>query len=76
MLAVKLHTGKRIERWFRQQDTLRDIIRCAAYAAKSLEILNLTLATNEIPKREFNNLSMTIAEAGIKHRTLLYIQSR
>ncbi|EDV24234.1 UBX domain-containing protein 10 [Trichoplax sp. H2] len=76
MLAVKLNNGKRIERWFRRSNTLNDIIRYAAYAAKSLEVLSLILVTNEIPKREFDNLSMTIAEADIKQRTLLYLQSR
>lgn len=75
-LAIKMLDGTRHERWFRQSDTIGDIL-CYAQSVTTEPLPdNCEICTNELPKRIFSDLSQTLEDVGLQSRTVLYIQER
>lgn len=75
-LAVKMLDGSRHERWFRLSDTIGDILCYAESVTDETLPENCEICTNELPKRVFSDLSLTLEDAGLPSRTVLYIQER
>lgn len=74
-LAIKMLDGSRHERWFRHTDTLAAVITFAASLSNNLPP-PCQLCTNEVPRRVFDNLSLSLSQAGIDSRTLLYLEEK
>jgi len=72
-LAVKLLDGSRHERWFRQTDTLSTVLSFAESVSDS-KLPPCHLCTSEVPRRVFDNFSVTLSQAGINSRTVLYLE--
>ena len=72
-LAVKLLDGSRYERWFRHTDTLGTVLAFAESVSKD-QLPLCHFCTNEVPRRVFNNFSVSLTEAGINSRTVLYLE--
>ena len=71
-LAIKLLDGQRHERWFKSSDTLGGVLAFAnSLSSKSLPLCQF--CTNDVPRRVFNDFSMTLEEAGVKSFTMLYL---
>jgi hypothetical protein len=71
-IGVKLPDGKRIQRRFRPQDTLRDILSFAELTA-SLDMAHCFLVSS-VPRASFTDLDLTLAACGIQNRTLLHVE--
>lgn len=72
-LAIKLLDGSRHERWFRQTDTLGAVMAFAA-SVSHVELPPCQFCTNEMPRRVFDNFSVSLSQAGISSRTVLYLE--
>ena len=72
-LAIKLLDGSRHERWFRNTDTLHTVMAFAQSVSKD-ELPPCQFCTNEVPRRVFNNFNVSLAQAGINSRTVLYLE--
>jgi len=72
-LAIKLLDGTRHERWFRPTDTLGAVIAFAASVTKD-ELPPCLICTNEVPRRVFDNFSLSLSQAGINSRTVVYLE--
>lgn len=78
MLKVRLPSGEYIQRRFDYQTScIRDVVHYAKLAADSkdarLTEKGLTLSTNFVPKVVFSDHSLTLAQAGLVHNTLLHL---
>ena len=72
-LAIKLLDGSRHERWFRQTDTLGAVLAFAESFSED-KLPPCQFCTNEVPRRVFNNFSISLMEACIISRTVLYLE--
>lgn len=72
-LAIKLLDGSRHERWFRHTDTLGMVLAFAESVSKD-KLPPCLFCTNEVPRRVFNNFSVSLTQAGIISRTVLYLE--
>ena len=72
-LAIKLLDGSRHERWFRHTNTLGAVMAFAASLCND-QLPPCHLCTNELPRRVFDDMSLSISEAGINSRTVLYLE--
>ena len=75
LLAVRLPSGSRVQNLFKSSDSLKTVVSFVLLKGSSpLEIENVCLVTNEMPKRELLDLSMSIEEAQLKDRTLMNLE--
>lgn len=72
-LAIKLLDGTRHERWFRPTDTLGTVMAFAASVTKD-ELSPCLICTNEVPRKVFDNFSLSLSQAGINSRTVVYLE--
>ncbi|XP_015758429.1 PREDICTED: uncharacterized protein LOC107337716 [Acropora digitifera] len=74
-LAVKLLNGSRHERWFRNSDTLGAVMAFAASLSTG-KLPPCQFCTNEVPRRVFDNCTLSLSQAGIQSRTLLHLEEK
>lgn len=74
-LAVKLLNGSRHERWFRNSDTLGAVMAFAASLSTG-KLPPCQFCTNEVPRRVFDNITLSLSQAGIQSRTLLHLEEK
>ncbi|XP_015759225.1 PREDICTED: caspase-2-like [Acropora digitifera] len=74
-LAVKLLNGSRYERWFRNSDTLEAVMAFAASVSTG-KLPPCQFCTNEVPRRVFDNITLSLSQAGIQSRTLLHLEEK
>lgn len=72
-LAIKLLDGSRHERWFRHTDTLGVVMAFAASLCND-QLPPCHFCTNEVPRRVFDDFSLSLSEAGINSRTVVYLE--
>ncbi|CAF0822773.1 unnamed protein product [Didymodactylos carnosus] len=72
-LAIRLPDGERLEKTFRSTDRITDVLKYVASKGNNLDKQNVYLSSGEVPKREFKDLNMTLAQAGIETRTVLFL---
>lgn len=75
-VAVRLPNGSRISRQFDCKETLHSVCEMALQNMSDNNSERWSLVTTDIPKRIFKDLTMSLKEAGIDDKTLLYMQSR
>ena len=72
LIAIKLNDGTRLEKEFHSNNTINDIIKFI----KSKNICfdqNFYLSSGDVPKRQFLNFNLTLSQANILTRTVLFI---
>lgn len=72
LIAIKLADGRRLQRMFYPTNTIKDIVNYV----KSQEIHSneqFYLSSGDVPKRQFQDLNLTISQAKIQTRTVLFI---
>ena len=74
-LAVKLLNGSRHERWFRNSDTLGAVMAFAASLSTG-KLPPCQFCTNEVPRRVFDNCTLSLSQAGIQSKTLLHLEKK
>ena len=78
-LKLRLPGGECIQRRFNYQVDQLGCVVCFAHSAirckdvNNLDVRNLTLSRNCVPKVEFRDLSLTLKQAGLVHNTLLHL---
>lgn len=72
-LAIKLLDGSRHERWFRHTDTL-GMVLAFAESVSTDKLPPCQFCTNDVPRRVFNNFSISLTQAGVISRTVLYLE--
>lgn len=73
MLGVKIPTdGTRHKQYFSQHDELRSIIQFAEKISGKEFINHILVLSN--PRRQFCDLSQTIAEAGLENKSVLHLE--
>ena len=73
-LCLKLPGGERLEEQFLVTDRITKIVSYAQQYS-SVDLSQCELATNEIPRRVISDQKMTLLDAGITVRTLLYFSA-
>lgn len=75
LLAIRLPNGTRVQNLFSSSECLHGIAQFALEKGNCpLEVGNVCLVTNDLPKREFRDLGVTVEEAEISDRTLLHLE--
>ncbi|XP_068753844.1 UBX domain-containing protein 10-like [Montipora capricornis] len=74
-LAVKLLDGSRHERWFRNTETLGAVMAFAASLSKD-KLPPCQFCTNEVPRRIFDDFSLSLSQAEIHSRTVLHLEEK
>ncbi|XP_052212709.1 uncharacterized protein LOC127831715 [Dreissena polymorpha] len=74
LLAIKLHDGKRVQRFFRPSESLVDVMHFAENSAL-VRYGNFNLLCNA-PRMMFTDLNVSIANTCIKDRTVLYLEQK
>ncbi|XP_062821986.1 UBX domain-containing protein 10 isoform X2 [Anolis carolinensis] len=72
LLAVRSPSGRRFERHFRPSDSLATVLAVAAQRNSSTYRHHI-LRTAEVPPRTFPDLSRSLQECGVPHKSLLCI---
>uniref|UniRef100_A0A8D0BRJ6 UBX domain protein 10 n=1 Tax=Salvator merianae TaxID=96440 RepID=A0A8D0BRJ6_SALMN len=76
LLAVRSPSGRRLERHFRPSDSLQTIVAAAAAVeGTSAAYRRCRIKTTEVPRRTFADLSKTLQECGIVHKSVLCISA-
>ena len=72
LIAIKLSDGRRLEKMFYPTNTIKDII---IYIKSEQIDLNgdFYLSSGDVPKRQFMDLNLTLSQAKIKTRSVLFI---
>ena len=86
LLCVKIPNGNRVQRRFRPSDLLCHVVAFALQHCKEEEEEreeereeeeeeeeDWELSTSDVPRKVFNNLSLSLKEAGLESRTLLHL---
>lgn len=73
LLCVKIPNGNRVQRRFRPSDLLCHVVAFALQHCKEEEEEDWELSTSDVPRKVFNNLSLSLKEAGLENRTLLHL---
>ena len=72
-LAIKLLDGSRHEHWFQNTDTLGDVLAFAE--SVSCDVLpSCHFCTSEVPRQVFTDMSVTVKDAGLQSRSVLYLE--
>ena len=74
LLGLKLPCGKRVQRYFRLDDTLGSLLRFAECAA-GCDFAGADLVCGTVPQRRFHDLQLTIESCQLMDKTLLHIQT-
>lgn len=72
LIAIKLSDGRRLQRMFYPTNTIKDII----IFVKSQQIdlnYDFYLSSGDVPKRQFTDLNLTLSQAKIRTRSVLFI---
>ena len=72
LLAVKLPSGKRIQRRFRKSDPLH-VVRHFAESSAKLDF-SATVMICDAPRRTFTDLNAKLSETELQNRTVLHLQ--
>ncbi|XP_066462468.1 UBX domain-containing protein 10 [Eleutherodactylus coqui] len=72
LLAVRSHSGQRLERFFRPSDTLFTVL-AAVEEKTGVSCKECSVESMEIPRRSFTDLSRTLKECGIPNKSVLCI---
>ena len=74
-IAIRLPDGSRCENFFTDSSTFMDLIQYLLNCSKS-EVIprNCEFVTSEVPRKVFSDFHVTLSEANIKTRTLLYLR--
>ena len=73
LLAIKLPSGDRVQRYFRPNDSLSVVMEFSQkYSKETLQGCGFVCGH---PRSVFNKLNKTIEQCGIKSRTVLYVES-
>lgn len=75
-IAIRLPDGSRVAKRFDSKETLQNVCEFAIESIEDSELKTWLLVTTDIPKRIFKDLTMSLKEAGIDDKTLLYLQSK
>ncbi|XP_060615058.2 UBX domain-containing protein 10 [Anolis sagrei] len=77
LLAIRSPSGQRFERHFRPSDSLQAVLAVAARRNSSTyRGRGYSLETAEVPRRTFSDLSRSLEECGIPHKSVLCILRR
>ena len=71
LLCIRLPSGDRIQGTFKLTDTLETVVGFARQYCDEEE--DWDLSTGDVPKRVFRNLSVSLREAGLTVRTVVYL---
>ena len=74
ILGLKLPNGDRLQVELPLTTTLWNVVRCAEYHS-GMELRECELFTNEIPRRIFDDKTLTLFDVGITVRTILHFSS-
>ena len=74
ILGLKLPNGDRLQVELPLTTTLWDVVSCAEYHS-GMELRECELFTNEIPRRIFDDKTLTLFDVGITVRTILHFSS-
>ncbi|XP_053137345.1 UBX domain-containing protein 10 [Hemicordylus capensis] len=72
LLAIRSPSGQRFERHFRPTDSLETVL-VAAERKNSAVYARCSIETVEVPRRTFSDLSKTLQECAIPHKSVLCI---
>ena len=72
VLSIKLPSGTRVQRCFRHADTLGSVVAFARWHSSEISV-ECEVSTSDVPKKTFDDFSLTLEEAGLTTRTLLHI---
>ncbi|XP_001629571.2 uncharacterized protein LOC5509004 [Nematostella vectensis] len=76
-LALRLLDGSRHERWFHPTDTIQEVLCFAGFLSKEMKLLeDYVLCTNDVPRKVFEDPSLTLCAAGLESRTVLHVQEK
>ncbi|KAG8189817.1 hypothetical protein JTE90_026120 [Oedothorax gibbosus] len=73
-VAVRLPDGKRVAEKFDCKDVLQTVCDYALERVDGYKPPKYSLVTTDVPKRTFKDLTMSLKDAGIEDKTLLYLQ--
>lgn len=74
ILGLKLPNGDRLQVELPLTTTLWDVVSCAEYHS-GMELRECELFTNEIPRRIFDDKTLTLFDVGITVRTIIHFSS-
>jgi len=72
LIAIKLSDGRRLQKQFYPTDTIMDIIRFVKSQQIHLDD-QIYLSSGDVPKRQFKDFHLTLLQANINTRTVLFI---
>ncbi|CAF1062615.1 unnamed protein product [Rotaria sordida] len=72
LIAIRLNDGRRLEKEFYSNDKINDIINYVRSEQFDID-KNFYLSSGDVPKREFKDFNLTLSQANIHTRTLLFI---
>jgi hypothetical protein len=72
LIAIKLNDGRRLQKQFYPHNTILDIIQFVK--SQQLQIgEDFYLSSGDVPKRQFKDFHLTLLQANITTRTVLFI---
>ena len=71
-LCLKLPSGERLQAEFTTSQTISELVSCAQQYSDN-DLSECEVATNSVPRQVITDWQLTLAEAGITVRTLLYL---
>ncbi|CAF1342592.1 unnamed protein product [Rotaria magnacalcarata] len=72
LIAIRLHDGRRLEKEFNTNNKILDIIQYVKSEENDLDD-EFYLSSGDVPKRQFKDFNLTLLQANIKTRTILFI---
>lgn len=72
LLAVRSPSGQRFVRYFRPSDDLQTVLEVAEQKNKAT-YQHCSIETMEVPRRRFSDLTKSLQECGILHKSVLGI---
>ncbi|XP_072740352.1 UBX domain-containing protein 10 [Ciconia boyciana] len=75
LLAIRSPSGQRFEHYFRPTDSLQTVL-AVAEQKMSAKYKRCSLQTMEVPRRSFSDLTRSLHECGILHKSVLCIQQK
>ncbi|NXD86669.1 UBX10 protein, partial [Halcyon senegalensis] len=75
LLAIRSPSGRRFEHHFKATDSLQTVL-AVAERETSAEYKHCSLETMEVPRRSFSDLTRSLQECGIPHKSVLCIRRK
>jgi len=72
LIAIRLSDGRRLEKQFYSTDQIRDIIQFVKSQQNFLDD-DIYLSTGDVPKRQFKDFNLTLLQANLLTRTVLFV---